>query len=1294
MNYSYLGPRTRDSIRALINGFPERSRRLITQMNDSVLVMDGAMGTVLERQGLDGDDYGGEAHEGLNEKLNISKPEIVKSVYLSYLKAGADLITTNTFGAHPVVLQEFGLEQEARKLAYEGARLARLAVAEWEGGKNLGENGSKPAQKMAGKTGSTGVREAFVAGSLGPTSKSLMLTGGVSFEAMAGGYAKGVSGLTEGGADLILFETVMDPINLKAAFEGADRAFEELGRRLPIMVSVTIEPGGTTLTGQNIEAFLTSFLHRPLFALGLNCSTGPDLMREPLEILNRLSPFPVSCYPNAGLPDEDGNYTMEPAAFAREMKVFSSKGWLNLVGGCCGTTPDHIKALVQAVRGVSPRAVDQLDHGDQGEVSGDGFRSKTVLSGMESIEIDSGQGPYFIGERTNVLGSRKFKNLISQGCWEEAADLGVEQTAAGADLLDVCLQNPDRDEEEDIKRFLSVLVRRLRTPVVVDSTHPDVVETAARHIGGKGLINSVNMEDGGARLERIAWIARRYGMAVIFGCIDTPDGGGMALDRASKLEVALKGFSLLTDKYGMAPEDVMIDPLVFPCGTGDQRFFGSARETIEGVRLIKREIPSVKVVLGISNVSFGLPQKARPILNSVFLHLCVDAGLDLPIADPRRILSYSEVTEEDRRACLSLLNDGGRTSLDGFVQHVGGRYGPGAPKEATTLGSGGAPSALSSQERVVSCIMRGNVSGMRDALDELSRTMKPLEIINGVLLQGMDEVGKLFGKNKIIIAEVLRSAEVMNEAVDYLRTHLNGVTVGHRGKILLATVKGDVHDIGKSLVDIIFSNNGYDVVDLGVKVSVQKILEGARGHEPDIICLSGLLVRSAHQMAVTAAGLHDAGISVPILVGGAALSEVFTQKVIRPAYGGAVVEYARDVMEGLEIAGRLVGGRSGKAHETDQEANHEADNEADHEVDQIADNKIEPAEQMLDSTHQEIEPMNQEFDPIDHEIEHEVQEFNSPNKDHGFKPIFQELEPPVPVDWEVHLVEDITFADLQSEINFERLYRRILGVKKGVLSRKEKAKKTDELIKPLLEKVKREETIIPRAAYRFVRASSEGDIIHLQVVSGEHVEQHVGDRPGGEATVTSSFDLTFPRRKSDPKLCLSDFVRSGDLSGEPADSLALFVATCGLGVGLRAKELERDGRYLESVILQSLAVEGAEALARMVHQRIMSEWRDNRGCAQASKSLREKASPSGNPPSGPPPDGTPTVGPRTESRGLRVSPGYSCCPDLSITRVMIELLDASSLLGVELTDECMMDPEASISALVFHHPHARYFTVT
>ncbi len=843
-----------------------RSAALVEALDERLLVLDGATGTGLQDAELTPEDFGGPELDGCNENLCLTRPDVVLELHAGYLAAGADIVETNTFGATPLVLAEYGLEDRAFEINRVAAELAREACARFD----------RPG------------RPRFVCGSMGPTTKAISVTGGVSFEELEEHYRVQALGLMAGGADYLLLETCQDTRNVKAGILAIERAYEEAGWRLPVAVSVTIEPTGTMLAGQDAEALAISLAHLDLLYVGLNCATGPELMAEPLRTLSELVHTRTACVPNAGLPNEDGRYEEGPEVFAEVFGRFLDEGWLNLVGGCCGTTAAHVTALAKLVEGRRPRPIPH--------------HQRSLVSGIEGVELTAENRPLLVGERTNVLGSRKFKKLIQQGEWESAAEVGRAQARAAAQVLDVCMQDPDRDEIADMEAFLEQLVRLVKLPLMIDSTDAAVMERALRWCQGKSVLNSVNLEDGRGRLERVGELARRYGAALVVGTIDE---AGMAVTVERKLEIARRSHRILTEELGIPPEDIWWDALVFPCGTGDEAYLGSAAQTIEGVRAIKAEYPLTRTVLGVSNVSFGLPAAGREVLNSVFLYHATRAGLDAAIVNTQKLARYAEIPEEERALAekLIFLDPGdvaaGDAAVAEFAAHFRGRKGASTARPRADLPL---------EERLSRAVIEGSKEGLEADIDAAladGRWAEPLDIINGPLMAGMAEVGRLFNDNQLIVAEVLQSAEVMKAAVSQLERHMDRVDGANKGIVLLATVKGDVHDIGKNLVDIILSNNGFKVVNLGIKVTSEVLIQAAREHRPDVIGLSGLLVKSAQQMVLTAGDFKAAGLKAPVVVGGAALTRRFTHRKIAPAYG-ALCTYAGDAMHGLDLVERLL----------------------------------------------------------------------------------------------------------------------------------------------------------------------------------------------------------------------------------------------------------------------------------------------------------------------------------------------------------------------------------------------------
>ncbi len=1147
-------------------GQRERAEALQEILAERVLVLDGATGTWIQGQDLTAAEFGGEEYEGCNEHLVLTRPDIVLRMHTSYLEAGADMVETDSFGGTPLVLAEYGLAGKAFEINKRAAELAREAAA----------------------TFSTDRRLRFVAGSMGPTTRSVTVTGGVTFEALIEHFRTQAAGLLSGGADVLLLETTQDTRNLKAGLIGVEQAFAEVGWRVPLMVSATIEPMGTMLAGQAIDAFYASVMHAPLLSVGMNCATGPEFMTDHIRTLSGLAKTLVSCYPNAGLPDVEGNYAETPEKLARHLTRFLEEGWVNVVGGCCGTTPAHIAALAKAAEGRKPRRPP--------------IHAKTIVSGIEMLEVDVDNRPVLIGERTNVLGSRKFKRLVAEGRFEAAAEIARAQVKGGAQIIDVCLQDPDRDESADAEKFLERATKMVKVPLMLDSTDSKVLELGLKWSQGKSIINSINLEDGEERFRAVVPLAQKYGAALVVGTIDEDPVHGMGVTRRRKLEIASRSYTLLTEKYGVPPEDILFDPLVFPCGTGDEKYVGSAVETIEGVRAIKSQFPETKTVLGISNVSFGLPEAGREVLNSVFLYHCVKAGLDLAIVNSEKIVRYPSIPQEERRLAEDLIWNRGDDPVAAFAGYFKAKgAAPKAPRQRA-----GTP-----LERLPRYILEGSKEGLIEDLEAVRGAgMAPLDIINGPLMDGMREVGRLFNANELIVAEVLQSAEAMKAAVSHLETFMEKAGGAQKGKVLLATVKGDVHDIGKNLVEIILSNNGYAVINLGIKVPPERLVEAYREHQPDLIGLSGLLVKSAQQMVTTAKDLTERGVTPPLLVGGAALSQKFTDTRIGPAYGGLAV-YAQDAMRGLALADRILSG-DGERRALASEA--EARRRAAAAAAEAAETENPLAAPAVRSETVAL------------------------------------VEPLPPPDTEEHVFTELDLEEIWKYINPHMLYAKHLGLRGSYRRLKEAGDPKLAELERVVERVKSSGWIRARAMYRFFEARSEGNTLTLE----------------RKRDALASF--TFPRQVAGERLSLADFVRPSS-NGMPPDSVALLITTAGEGVRGKAEELKTAGEYLLCHCLQALAVETAEGAAEWLHRKIRERW--------------------GLPDS---PELTMTDRFQARYRGKRYSPGYPACPDLADQVTIFRLLPGEKI-GVELTEGFMMDPEASVSALVVHHPQARYYAV-
>src|SRR5437762_1186809 len=1193
------GEPTRSDTFQEMRNLNESAKALRELLAQRILVLDGAMGTMLQQCNLNAEDFGEAALEGCNENLVRTRPDVVLDIHRKYFEAGSDIVETNSFGGAPIVLAEYGLAGDAHLLNKRAAELARQAADEF----------------------STPGKPRFVAGSMGPTTKAITVTGGVTFSELREAYYTQAKGLVEGGVDLLLVETCQDTRNIKAAILAIRRFSKEIGSDVPFIISVTIEPMGTMLAGQTVEAMWASLRHAKPLAFGMNCATGPEFMTDHVRTLGQLAGEFVSCYPNAGLPDEEGKYLETPTTLAAQLEKFADHGWLNLVGGCCGTTEQHIRAIAQMAEGKKPRVRPAESH-------------RAVYSGIEAIEAEDSTRPLLVGERTNVIGSRLFKNLVAEEKWEEASEIARRQVRGGAQVVDVCLQSTERDEKKDIPPFYEKLIAKIKAPIMIDTTDPRAIELALTYCQGKSLINSINLEDGEEKFARTCPLARKYGAALVVGCIDEDKLQAQAFTRERKLAIAERSYKLLTENYGIGPEDIIFDPLVFPCATGDENYIGGAVETVEGIRLIKQALPEVRTILGISNVSFGLPAGAREVLNSVFLYYCTKAGLDLAIVNTEKIERFASIPAHERELAENLLfshppkdvpADHSNAKLlrevpadwrqqskeqraavnQYYIAAITDHFRTAKKKEKARAAD------LPLDERLSNYIIEGTRDGLIADLErKRGEGTAPLDIVNGPLMAGMAEVGRLFNANELIVAEVLQSAEAMKAAVSHLEQFMEKADTAKRGKVVLATVKGDVHDIGKNLVEIILKNNGYDVVNLGIKVPPEELIKAYQEHKPDAIGLSGLLVKSALQMVITASDLKDAGIQVPLLVGGAALSAKFTQTKIAPSYGKAVC-YSKDAMTGLRLMNELMNPATRenvvRAHTASANGYAVSTTISAAEIPKVT---------------------------------------RSPRV---------RTDLPIPrvasVERKVRLVPDL--RDIWSYINPFMLYGRHMGFRGDFEKRlAERDSKAVELFENM-EEVKKEaaEFMKIRAVWQFFETEADGELLHLFV--------------GGTQEPVHTF--RFARQRQGDYLCLSDYVLPQQNGRR--DHLAMFVVTAGEGVRERSEKAKNEGYYFKSHGLQALAIETAEACAEWLHRRIREDW--------------------GFPD---PPERTMAQRFTSRYRGKRYSFGYPACPNLEDQAGIWKLLRPEEI-GVQLTEGFMMDPEASVRAVGLQHPDWTYFSV-
>ena len=1157
---------------------------LQNDLKNRILLLDGAMGTMIQKQNLTVDDFGGEKYEGCNDYLVLTKPEIIKNIHKEYLKSGSDIIETNSFGALDIVLKDYDLEDRAFEMSKRAAELVNEAILEYRS-----ENPDD-------------TRHLYVAGALGPSNKSISVTGGVTFDELVHTYYTAVSGLLAGGVDLILFETIQDTRNLKAAYLGLKKAMEE-NYTVPLMLSFTIESTGTTLAGQTADAFYYAVNHMHPFSVGLNCATGPEFMTQFLKTLNDISNTYISVYPNAGLPNEDGEYEETPVTLANKLEPFFKNKYLNIVGGCCGTTPDYIKEIKEKTVNYEPRNIDK-------------DKNFNNLSGLISLETPKDR-PIYVGERTNVIGSRIFKNLIAQEKFDEATEVARLQIKGDADVIDVCLANPDRDEVADMKAFLEKVSKFAKVPIMIDSTDINVVEKGLTYLQGKGIINSINLEDGEEKFKKMAEVIKEFGAAVVVGLIDEE---GMAVSLEKKIKVARRSYELLTKKYGIDERDIIFDTLVFPVATGDQKYIGSASATIEAIREIKKEMPNVKTILGVSNISFGLPIAGREVLNTYYMNKAYEAGLDFAIVNTEKIIPMDEISDEEKEMSENILFHTDDENVSKFANFYRDKK---ATKKKVDV------SNLTAEEKVSNLVVEGSKKDLTVLLDELLKKYTPIEIINGPLMTGMDEVGRLFNKNDLIVAEVLQSAEVMKASVAHLEQFMEKDESSVKGKIIMATVKGDVHDIGKNLVGIIIGNNGYEVIDLGINTPAEKIRDAVVKEKADFLGLSGLLVKSAAEMVNTVAVLREAGISIPIFVGGAALTEKFTVNKIEPAYENNIVIYSKDAMTALSDLNKMIDEKKfGEFREYLQKRR---------DLLLIKDEK-ELQKLKVKQTVSDIKDKDGTFDYSKIEI-----------PKYNFEKIYK------PETLNKQIITNIKAKDVFPFINLQMLIGKHLGLKwivgKMLEKQDPRTVKIYNEIKDIIEHG--DEYFDITAIYKYFpvrrKYGKEKNEFSLEILSDDL------------SKVIETFN--FPRQKYGQYLSLNDYVNHDGI-----DYVGFFVATAGEKSRIVSNELKAKGEFYKGHLVNSIGLELAEATSEYIHQ-IM---RKDVGIIDKELQTEDIL--------------------KANYQGNRYSFGYPACPDLSDQKKLFKLLKPE-IYGIKLTDEFMMYPEASVSAIVFSQPFCKYFNM-
>jgi 5-methyltetrahydrofolate--homocysteine methyltransferase len=1082
-----------------------------------VLFFDGGMGTQLQARELSPDDFGGKRWEGCNDYLSLTRPDVVEAVHAAYFEAGADCVETNSFQASHVRLEEWGLGEKTLEINRAGAAIARRVADRFE--------------KADG-------RPRFVAGSMGPSgmlpSSEDPDLGKLRLEDLVPAFAVQAEGLLAGGADVLILETCQDMLEMKAQMLAAREAFERVGRRVPIQCSVTLDPSGRMLLGTDIRGALATLEAMGADVIGLNCSTGPDLMRDAIRYLAQNASTPIHCIPNAGLPINDGGrtlYPMNPEPMAETLREFVVELGVNIIGGCCGTTPAHIRAMVAAVgrRAPTPRP---------------GRSGWYLSSGITATALKQEPAPLLIGERLNTQGSRRVKRIVLEDRIEDLVPIAREQVEGGAHALDVCTALTERtDEGAQMRRLVKKLSLAVESPLVIDSTEASVIEEALKASPGCALVNSINLENGRERVDAVMPLVAKYGAAVIALTIDEQ---GMAKTAERKLEVARRIHDIVTTEYGLPPERLVFDDLTFTLATGDAEFLDSGKETLEGIRRIKRELPGVLTSLGVSNVSFGLSKEARAVLNSVFLYHCVQAGLDMAIVHAAEVVPYPEIREEDRRLAEDLIFNRDPQALSKYIAHFEGRTPDARAKEEEAE-----EAALTVEQKIHYQILHRKPAGIEALVDEAVKRRDPVTVLNETLLPAMKEVGDKFGAGELILPFVLQSAEVMKKAVARLETYLEKNADVTKGRIVLATVYGDVHDIGKNLVKTILSNNGYTVFDLGKQVPVQTILDKAREVNATAIGLSALLVSTSRQMPICVAELHRAALEYPVLIGGAAINRNFGRRaalVDGEVFYAPGVFYCKDAFEGLDT------------------------------VNALADSAQRGA--LVDRVRREA------FEFKTKSVELEARVAQSVAQQRDFKvTVPRDIPIPAPPYWGARVTKgaEIPFAGMFAGMDLKTLYRLHWGARGSGPEVERLIREEFEPRRLALQREAEEQRWIePRASYGFFPCQSDG----LDLV----VFDPAGFAPGSlspRGKIEEVVRFTFPRQTEREGLCLSDYFMPRESS--KFDVVAFQLVTVGPRADELSNELNARGEYAQSLFVHGLGVSAAEGLAEWHHQKIRRE---------------------------------------------------------------------------------------------------------
>ena len=1162
-------------------------------VRERVVIYDGAMGTNIQMRNPTLDDYWGK--ENCSEVLVLSRPDIIRDIHADFFGVGCDVVETNTFGGTSIVLGEFGLADRVTELNLAAAKIAREVAQQF----------------------STKARPRFVAGSIGPTTK-LPSLGHIKFDDMVASYVEQALVLIQGGVDVLLIETSQDIGQAKAAVVAVFEAMQKASKRLPVTVQVTLQESGTMLLGTEIGAALTALEPFDVDVVGLNCATGPVEMNDAVRFLGANSTKYVSVLPNAGLPQNEGGhavYKLTPQELAHYHKHFVQDYGVRIVGGCCGTTPEHLKAVVDAVSGVEPAKRDIKP-------------IAAASSAYTSVPLDLDPKPLVVAEEMNTTTRvEHFRNLVRGKKYDDILALAKKLVNEGSHMLDLCCAIVGEDEKGYITAILEKVATRVPAPILVDSTEADVVEEALKRIPGKAIINSINLEDGEKRTSKVLPMAKRYGAAVIALTIDED---GMALTAEKKAAIAKRIYDLATTKYGIRPVDIIFDALTLPISTGQEEYRSAGMETLNAIKRIKQELPDVKTILGVSNISFGLDAYPRRVLNSVFMHEAVDYGLDMAIVNYTKIYPLYKIPHEEVELARKLIyqdrTDG--DPLQKYMQHFAGTKGK---VQASTTAH---VETLSVDDKLKFAIINGEKAvgegahkkTLEELLEDALHEYTPLELINTVLLDGMRTVGELFGARKMQLPSVLDSAGVMKQAVAYLEPKMEKKTGSQqKGTIVLATVKGDVHDIGKNLVDIILTNNGFKVVNLGIKQPGDTIIKSAQENQADAIGLSGLLVKSTLEMKYVIQDLQRQKLEFPVICGGAALTRKYVEDDLRREYSNAVF-YADDAFAGLHIMEYLATANGQK--------------------------QVRLQEGRTVKEYAKAAAVDEETGPVFAERSSVVSD--APRI-------------PTPPFWGVRVRRDFDLREVFQYINDTALFKNQWQLKTA--SQEDYVRLVEQKFRPI--KLQLQEEIIasgifePKVVYGYFPAQADGnDVIVYEAES--KADNHRGHE--GSQRKNELLRFTFPRQREGRKLCISDFF--APKSSGKLDVIGLSLVTIGSKASEETQRLFEGGEYTRYLYLHGLSVETAEALAEYLHKKMRAELGIG---SEDSPHIRDLF--------------------HQKYQGSRYSFGYPACPNLEDQTKLFALLHPEENVGVRLTSGFLLEPEQSTSAIVVHHPQAKYFVV-